>query len=273
MRRGLQLWSCVRAAYAFLPKAYARAWGAIGLAALPMAAPFLLGDPRETGAPTIAALVAFMVITGLVRDGALYRLGVTDGALQARAMGLGPAGLQFGKPELRLAGAGLLVALFLALIFVAGFVVSVFVASAAGLGEVDWTTVRTPDDALALAEPWKLAMAAVPPLGLSLILLILIVQLSLYAPATVARGRMVSLDALALSEGQVLKLLAGFVLVYLPTIALIAARQAAQPAVGATAWLGAEIVVGGLVQAPLTAGFLSTAYRGLEYVNAEDRGG
>ena len=254
-----------------MPRAYAHAPAAIALAAIPAFAPLAFGDPVAAGPWIGAGVVLLGILTGLVRAGALYRLGVADDPAAARRLGLGPLGLQFGKPELRLAAGGALVTLFLLLVAIAGFVVAVFIASAAGLGEVDWSTVRTPEDFLALGEPWKLGLVAAAPIGLALVLAVLATQLSLFAPATIGRERVTSLDALALADGHFFKLFIGLLLVSLPTLGVALARQGTGGG-DATAWLLAEGLVAGLVQAPLTAGFLSAAYRRLEYVQASDRG-
>jgi len=274
MKRRLPLGACLKASIGFVPRAYVHAWAGLLLTTAVLGAPllarlgYLPANAAWIGALWFAALVSF----SLMRDGALYRLAVSASPAVARARGLGPAGLQFSRPEVRLLAAGLLVTLFLILIAIAGFVVSLFVASAAGLSETDWSAIRTPGQFAALGEPWKLGLVLAAPVGAGLVLLILAVQLLLSAPATIGRERVVSIDALALAQGNALPLIAGLAIVGLPTIAVAAGGRLSGGG-HAPGWMAAEFLVAGLVQAPLTAGFLGAAYRALEYVKVEDIGG
>jgi hypothetical protein len=91
----------------------------------------------------------------------------------------------------------------------------------------------------------------------------LAIRLSLYKAATVARRRIVSVSALGLSEHNFWRLLCGLVVTLLPSIALAVwlARGG-----DAGAYTGAILgSVTALVQTPLSIGFLSEAYRRLEY--------
>lgn len=273
MKRQLPLWSCLKASVAFVPRAYGAAPGALLLGAAPALAPLVVGDPAAAPAWAVAGVIVASVLTGLVRSGALYRLGVGGSPECARRLGLGPLGLQFGAGEVRLAAGGALVSLFLLLVAIAGFVVAVFIASAAGLGAVDWSTIDSTEKFIALAEPWKLALVAAVPLVLLVILAVLAAQLSLFAPATIGRGRVTSLDALALADGHFLKLIVGLAVVSLPTLLAAVARQALAPSAEAAGpWLMLEGLTAALIQAPLTAGFLSEVYRRLEYVPSPDLG-
>ena len=70
----------------------------------------------------------------LVLAGALARIAITDDLAGARRLGLGPVGLQFGSPEVRLLGAGLLCAIFLAMIL---SVVALVLLAVFGMAELN----------------------------------------------------------------------------------------------------------------------------------------
>lgn len=252
MTRNLPLGATLGGAVAFVPRALVGAWGVLLLLGALLAAP--LWAPLTGGArPWLAALVVpALVVVGLMAEGALYRLGVG-------ARGLGVGGLQFGKVELRLLGAGLLVALFLCVVLAAAAVTLVFVAHAAGLTEAGAAGFAQPG-----AARWKVVLLGGFAVGAAWILAQLCVRLSLYKAATVARGRTVSLDAMALAENNFWKLLAGLAVVTAPTWALVAWR-AWRPEADQRLFVAVHAAVIALIQAPLAAGFLSEAYKRLEY--------
>lgn len=277
MKRELRLGACLKESVSFLPRAYAGGWGAILLAIAPTA--FLLSRPVfdavnsfQVRAWQVALVLAALTATGLVRDGALYRLAVGDDVAEAKGRGLGPAGLQWRAGESRLLAAALLVSLFLLLIAVAGFVVATFVAAAAGLSEVDWSTVDSMRAYMALGEPWRMWAVLGVIAAATGLLVFLAAKLSLYAAATIGRGRTVSLDALALADGNGLKLLAALVIVHLPLVAALVLTDRLLGGAGLLA-SGIVLAVAGLLQAPLTVGFLGAAYRALEYVQPQEQRG
>ena len=91
----------------------------------------------------------------------------------------------------------------------------------------------------------------------------LAIRLSLYKAATVARRRIVSVSALGLSEHNFWRLLCGLVVTLLPSIALAVWRGwGGDAGVYTGALVGA---VTAFVQTPLSIGFLSNAYKRLEY--------
>jgi hypothetical protein len=274
MKRRLRLGAALGAAAAFAPKAWTNAWGALVLFALVLASPAFLPDAWRGQAVCCLVWGAAAVLSGLALEGGLYRLGVTRTVREAQALGLGIGGLQLGRAELRLLGAGLLVLLFLCLAAAAGGVLLAFVMSATGLAETHW------GDAMGL---WRMALAsdgrAIVLAGFAAAVgwavLQLGVRLSLYKAATVARSRMVSLDAMSMAQGSFWPLLAGVVLISLP--GLLLAGWKPDPALfGASgervlAVIRAAIVT--LVQVPLAIGFLSSAYKQLEYWSGSQDGG
>jgi hypothetical protein len=255
MTRRLPLVASLKAAAAFAPRALAQAPGALALFAAMSALPFYAPGFGLGGwaAPVIAVLA---LLAGLIAQGALYRLGVSQDVRAARALGLGPFGLQLRAAEGRLLAAAALVGLFLGLVLLALGLLLVIIGNALQV-RVD------PQEWLSAPDGWRLlVMAGFGGLAFWAFLQ-LAVRLSLYKAATVARRRIVSVSALGLSEHNFWRLLCGLVVTLLPTIALAVWRGLGGDAGVCTgAVLGA---VTALVQTPLSIGFLSEAYRRLEY--------
>lgn len=279
MVRRAPLWACLRDAFAFLPRAWVAAPGALALLAAALAAPAALAAAGYGSPLVFAALGLVGVPVGLTAQGALLRIGVSRDLASARAKGLGPLGLQFGRPEVRLLLAGLLVALFIGVIAIGLLVAGAILSGVAGLDVgvfADEKSLRRFVD----HEPWKAAVLGAFALAVAATFVGLGVKLSLYEPATIGRERIVSLDALALADGAFWTLLLGWIVVLLPTVVLfwlnwratgqfeLAGRSALDGGTTDRAALvraAVEAAVTALVQAPLTAGFLSAAYRRLEY--------
>lgn len=196
--------------------------------------------------------------------GALARLSISDDLAEARAMGLGPLGLQAKLPEARLLGALLLCLLFLAMIVC---ILALVVLAIFGMAELNVQAIQARDWA-AVGEPWKLGVLAVLGVGAVAIPLLLVVRLSLFAPATLGRRQMVSLNAMGIAYGSFWPLLAGLIVTALPRIVLLILIGAGVLS-GRTGDIVAALVLAGL-QLPLTIGFLGAAYRQLEYWSPEE---
>lgn len=203
-------------------------------------------------------------LTTLIAVGALARLSVTDNVRAARAMGLGPAGLQFGWTELRLVGAALLCLIFLAMIVI---VLSVVVLAIFGTAELDVTAIQARDWAR-VGAPWKLALLGTLGAGALVVPLLLTVRLSLFVPATVGRRQMVSLNSMGIAYGSFWPLLAGLIVTALPAIVMLALTGAG----ALRGQMATPVWVVGLVaiQLPLMLAFLGAAYRQLEYWTREE---
>ena len=195
----------------------------------------------------------------LVAVGALARLSIGDDLKEARALGLGPLGLQAKLPEARLVGACLLCLLFLAMI---GCILALVVLAIFGMAELNVQAIQARNWA-AVGEPWKLGVLAILGLGAVAIPLLLIVRLSLFAPATLGRRQMVSLNSMGIAYGSFWPLLAGFILTDLPKITLLTLIGNGVLS-GQSGGVIAVLVLVGL-QLPLTFGFMGAAYRQLEY--------
>lgn len=252
--RRLNLRQAVVRAYGGLPRAWAGAWGAMVVAG----AVWLFAPMAPAGAASWGAALLTAAAT-LVLAGALARIAVSDGLADARELGLGVGGLQFGRPELRLAGGLALCAVFLAMIL---SVLALVLLALFGVAELSVEAIRARDWA-AVGPAWKLMLLGGLSVVLLVVFLLLTVRLSLFAPATLGRGHMVSLNSMGVAEGSSWKLLAGLILTAAPKLVLLGligtgllAGEAAR-----IAWIVGMTVL----QAPLTMGFLGGAYRQLEY--------
>jgi hypothetical protein len=258
--RRLNLQRALGDAVAALPRLWAGAAGALVLLAAALLVPMIVGGAG--GAVAAAAGVA--VLLGVVAVGALARLSITPGRAAARALGLGPLGLQFKWPEMRLIGAALLCLIFLAMIV---SILGVAVLAIAGGAELDVEAIQARNWG-AVGAPWKLAVVGIVVAGALIIPLVLLVRLSLFVPATLGRRQMVSLNSMGIAYGSFRALLSGLIVTSAPAIGL-----AALSGTGVLDSSLANVVhVVGLVgvQLPLTLAFLGAAYRQLEYWSPEE---
>lgn len=200
----------------------------------------------------------------LVVVGALARLSIRDTLGEARALGLGPLGLQAKLPEARLVGAALLSLLFLAMIL---SILALVVLAIFGMAELNVQAIQARDWA-SVGAPWKLGVLAALAAGAVAIPLLLVIRLSLFAPATLGRRQMVSLNSMGIAYGSFWQILAGLIVTALPMIVLLTliGTGVLTGVVGQVVWI---VGLAGL-QAPLTLGFLGAAYRQLEYWTPEE---
>ena len=147
----------------------------------------------EGGARWVWALAAGG--STLIAVGALARLSIRDDLAGARALGLGPLGLQAKLPEARLVGAALLCLLFLSMIM---SILALVVLAIFGMAELNVQAIQAREWA-AVGAPWKLGVLTVLAIGSVAIPLLLIVRLSLFAPATLGRRQMVSLNSMGIA--------------------------------------------------------------------------
>ena len=243
-----------------LPLLWAGAGAALALCAALWLAPAFWA--AEGWAHWVWMLAA--AVSSLVAVGALTRLSISDDVKGAQALGLGPLGLQLKRPEARLLGALLLCLLFLSMIV---SILALVVLAIFGMAELNVQAIQARNWA-AVGEPWKLGVLVAIGIGAIAIPLLLIVRLSLFAPATLGRRQMVSLNSMGIAYGSFWPLLAGLIVTALPKIALLILIGT-----GALTGVGGQVAwVVGLVgvQLPLTIGFLGAAYRQLEYWSPEE---
>lgn len=250
--RVLRLGETLRATVDALPGLWRGAWGAI------LAAAVVWGvQPLAAGAASLI-WAPFGIVATLVLAGALGRIAITEDLPQARRLGLGPAGLQFARPELHLLGAGLLCAVFLAMIL---SVVALVLLALFGMAELNAQAIELRQWS-AVGPVWKLALLALVTAFALFAVVAFSVRLSLFAPATIGRGQMVSLQSMSIARGAFWPLLVGLVVTAAPKIALVLLWGVGLLS-GTAGWIVFAVVLAG-VQFPLTMAFVGAAYRRLE---------
>lgn len=248
----LQLGETLSATVSALPRLWRGAWGAILLAAVVWSV-----KPLAVGAVGLVWAACALAST-LVLAGALARISITDDLIEARRLDLGPVGLQFGRPELRLLGASLLCAVFMAMIL---SVVALVLLAVFGMAELNAQAIELRQWG-AVGPLWKLILLTVVTAFALFAVVAFTVRLSLFAPATIGRGHMVSLQSMSIARGAFWPLLVGLIVTAAPKIAL-ALLWGAGLLSGTTGWIVFAVVLTGL-QTPLTMAFVGAAYRRLE---------
>jgi len=217
------------------------------------------------GGIVVLWLLKLMALGGLYRT---HIFGRTAGA-----EGRGPGGLQFGAGEVRLLFATLIVALFITMVVVAGFFVFAIAFDFSGLAKGYSNSYAGWHAALVRHRSATDWVFAVLPLVMVLFFVFVSMKVVLAPVATVAERRMVTLNAMGLSSGNVGKLFLGTVVLALPFIlagaflpmhaemttqghAVTDARFHMHPVWHAVM---AAVAVGLLL--PLQTGFLASAYR------------
>lgn len=259
-RSAFSLSKALAEAVGFLPKALGGAWLVLLLAMGVAVAPGVMCQHGLfMGWMPLAWLVAAIIVK-LMLIGGLYRLALFG--KDAVREGLGVGGVQFGMPELRILVANIVVALFVFLIAMALFIVFAIAFETSGLGE---GYANTHDAVRALvhsngAAAWIVMAYFVFALWF---LVFVVLKFSLMHAATIAERRIVTLNALGLSAGNVFKLLLGQIVLLLPFI--LAGLVLMHLFGGAVVHLhGLHLVFHGILAVlvpPLIAGFLASAYR------------
>lgn len=244
-------------------------------------------------ANTGPVLMVICAVLALVAYGALTRAALSPSLRDARQMGLGFAGLQFGGAELQILFSALLTGLFAALVIGMFALVLVLIAS---------LLVMAPDDVLGLfrapevqvmglmqaaeaqdldalqtsGADWRVLVLFILAAFLGFQALRILTKLKLGPVASVARGRIVSLNALSLGHHSALPLLFGAVLVSIVPLLLLASVfqpllwGALTPVLAAlplgVAKLQTIAALGILIWVllPLCVGYLSASYHHLE---------
>jgi hypothetical protein len=252
------------AAFSGLPAA----WSGAGLALLLLWAA-VAGGPLLVHAYASVwlclGLLVVIVLFKVMSVGALYRTALFGKT--ATKEGRGPAGLQFGAPEIRLIVASLAAAVFIA-----------FIAAAVAI--VGMVGLRMTEAELTPGSPAFIAGAVIA----HLILVFVLIKFSLLHAANIAQRKLVTLNALGLTSGQAGKLFAGMVILVLPFVLLAAvvvhhfgpeirlAHALPYP------WMNQRMTLllhGGLmfvhiaVLLPLLTGFFASAYRQIESLRAQ----
>lgn len=278
-RRSFSLGKALSAAVAGVPSAWTGA--GLGLVLLWAAtAAWPLAFAHLSCCVALIGGVAVLWLLKLVALGGLYRTSIFGRT--AAAEGRGPGGLQFGAAEVRLLFATLIIAAFIAIIIAAGLVVFAIAFDLSGLANgyntslAGWHAAlmrhRTPAD-------WVFVLL---PVFMLVFFVFAGLKFALAPVATVAEKRMVTLNAMGLSAGNVGKLFAGLVVMALPFGIVhavlmhplphhdmtVGTFQGALVQMHLVAYLiTTALAVGGLL--PLQTGFLTSAYRQIIDLKAE----
>ena len=267
-RSSFSLGRALSSAFTSLPAAWGGAWLALVLLwAVGSFGQFLpFGFAVNT---LVAALV--LLVAKIMTVGALYRTALFGRT--AKTEGLGFGGLQFAAPELRLLAAGLIVGVFYLLIVAAIFIVFAVAFNASGMAG-DYGNTLAAVRAMILRHEGADWVFIGYILAAYIFLIFLGIKFSLVHAATIAERRIVTLNALGLSSGNVGKLFLGLVALVVPFTVVVALAvhhfhshlmlavagdfEMLTPRFVAHAALHAAAV---FLILPLAAGFLSSAYR------------
>ena len=244
-----------RAAIAFLPVAWKRAWLSILLAVLTIV---LVAASGARGAVGGFVAVAGLAVT--IELGALWRLSLGAGRL-------GFGGLQIGWVEVRLAAVTALSVLFMIILGLLAFIVLLAFAYAAAASGHGFVASNVASWAGAVEDRGRVILAVVS-LACAGSLAWAFGRISLAAPASVRRGRVQVLSTWPLTKGRVWPMAAaGLVVMGVPTLLVIGLARAgalAGPAVAAVAFAAAAAVAAGL-WLPLNVGLATYLYSRLEF--------
>ncbi|WP_090643966.1 hypothetical protein [Asticcacaulis taihuensis] len=260
MRADFSVMKALKAAVVFVPQAWAGAWLVLILmfAALAGGPWLLVGQQLPLNfAPLL--LIFCILLLKLVSHGALYRIALFG--KDAVAEGLGFGGLQIARPELRLLLASLIAGAFVMLIAGAIFLVFAISLSLSGLASGYESSLA------AVCAIWRRHSGVdyvfiVYILAAILFLIFVALKFVLMPAANIGGRKLVALNALGLSSGNVGRLFIGLMVIVLP-FALVCGLAVRQFGHGnAFMWLHSALLVltiFGLF--PLIVGFLASAYR------------
>jgi len=169
----------------------------------------ILTPTTASVSPLLLALQGLKALAGVIAQGALYRIAFANEHGGDPEFRVGPLGLQWGKPEMRLLGAHLLLffLLFLGLLF---WVMVLIVSLGAGMfvsGTGAAPLAPTPEQASHM-------LAAFAPLFV--IALGVYARVCLYSPATVAERKIAVFSTWSLTRGNFLPILGAVFLLAIP---------------------------------------------------------
>ena len=244
----------VRAAILFARTNVARVAGVLALVMLLNVASEMAG-----GASAIALTVVATLLGSLMANAALLRLAFAEEHPGDPDFRIGPQGFQFGRPELRLLGAIVLLGLFFCLAFLF-FLVLAFIFTIALVAAVHGQTVvpSNPDQ----LPPDVRSMLSVLILVFVGALLWAAVRLCLYPAATIADKRIQVFSTWRLTATSWWRIFAAFLILLLPAIVLAGFIKASQayPALQA-GFAVLSAAVNAFVEVPLFCGLYSVLYK------------
>ncbi len=249
----------VRAAIGFWREATPRVWAPLAVFTAVLAG---MQIATALGLAPVWRLASVLVVllTSALAYGALFRIAFEPEHPGDADFRHGPAGLQWGKPEWRILAATLLLLLFYLLVVLGAVFLAFLVAVAFG--------------AAGDLRPARAGGFFATPAGLAAMFVLLAsfvgllwstIRLSMALPATVDRKQVQVFSVWNITKGHVWIILGAALLTGLPSLAVGLAgglANAMSDSSGLRLALGLlGALVGGFVQAPLTAGLYSHIYR------------
>ena len=241
-----------------------------------------LGEAGALSGDTFLRVAGQLIsmVGGFVAMGALLRLAFADEHPGDLEFAIGPGGFQFGKPELRLIAVNALVSFVLILGMLMFFFALLVILAASAVGKVE--PGLPPEEAaqalLAALGPGGAALLVLLMVGMVVAMAYFLVRVSLAGPATVARKTLSVFRTWPLTQGQFWRILAAYIIIWLPGIAAAALLVMAVSVFGGPMAAGAQprlplpmallfsaipALVTALVVLPLSAGLSAYLYRGL----------
>lgn len=244
----------VRAAILFARANVARVVGVLALVML-----LNIAGDAAGGASAIVLTVIATLLGSLMANAALLRLAFASEHPGDPDFKVGPQGFQFGRPELRLLGAILLLTLFflLAILFllVLAFILTIaLVVAVHGQAAVPSSANHLPPDVQAMLSFLILIFAGA--------LLWAAIRVCLYPAATIANKRIQVFSTWRLTDGNWLRIFAAFLILLLPAIVLAGFLKASQPYPALQAGFAVlSAAVNAFVEIPLFCGLYATLYK------------
>jgi hypothetical protein len=210
--RKISVQASVRAAFQFAKVTAPKTAGVLSIILL-LDIASVLTPGSASPSPGLLALKGFEALFGVMAQGALYRLAFASEHVGDPEFRIGPLGLQWGKPEMRLLGADLLLVFlfFLALLFWAMILIVSMGASMFVKGTAAAPLSPTPQQAS------QMLLAFVP---LILPALFVYVRICLYGAATVAERKISVFSTWRLTRGNFWPILGAVFLIAVPIAVL-----------------------------------------------------
>jgi len=260
MRADFSVMKALKAAVVFLPQAWAGAWLALVLMfAVVAGGPLLLAGQQLPLMFAPLILIFSLLLLKLISNGALYRIALFG--KDARTEGLGFGGIQIARPELRLLLALLIVVAFVLLIAGAVFIVFAMALSLSGLATGYNSSLE------AVRAIWRRHSGAdyvfiIYIIAAVLFLIFVVLKFTLMPAANIGGRKLVTLNALGLSSGNVGKLFVGLAAIVLPFVLVCGLAIHHFGQVNAFIFLHSALLALGIFGLfPLIVGFLASAYR------------
>ncbi|MDV6329626.1 hypothetical protein [Asticcacaulis sp. 201] len=241
----------------FLPRAWSGAWLALGLLFAIVGGAWLTMHHLPSPPLVCVALIAVILVLKYVAHGSLYRIALFGPS--AKDEGLGFGGVQIGRPERRLFLASVAIAVFFVMIAATLFIVFAIALSLSGLSQGYGSSLAAVQ-AIIHRHAGADVVFILYLIAAGLFLIFVAVKFSLASAANIGQRRLVTLNALGLTSGNVGKLFIGVTIILLPFV-LVAMLAAFAPSNGRRIVHLVLIGLNVFVLLPLIVGFFASAYR------------